>query len=116
MMYHAVCNRCLLDLGSIGLGASREEILVLLESKGVRVANVMVFMLARMCVGTSRYRRCASMREAPHIVDCASLIKWLYAQRGIWLPRDLILWLDLGSLVKLDELGKGDLVFTDGYT
>src|SRR5258708_13104510 len=72
--------------------------------------------IARSYIGKSVYRRCSFMREAPLVVDCASLIKWLYGQRGIWLPRDLILWLKLGTSILISELAKGDLIFTDGYT
>ena len=116
MTYHAVRDRCVIDFGSFDLGASREEILILLKSKGFQAVDVDIFALARLYIGSSIYRRCAFMREAPSVVDCASLIKWLYGQRGIWLPRDLILWLELGVPVQIDGLGEGDLIFTNGYT
>lgn len=116
MTYHAVHNRCVIDFASLSLAVSREEILALLKSRGFQAINVDVLALARSYVGRSIYRRCAFMREAPLVVDCASLIKWLYGQRGIWLPRDLILWLKLGVSIQISELAKGDLIFTDGYT
>src|SRR5258708_2331213 len=72
--------------------------------------------IARSYIGKSVYRRCSFMREAPVGGVLGSLIKWLYGQRGIWLLRDLILWLKLGTSILINELAKGDLIFTDGYT
>jgi cell wall-associated NlpC family hydrolase len=42
------------------------------------------------------------------------LIKWLYGQRGIWLPRRSIQQRALGQAVELHELREGDVVFTSG--
>ncbi len=71
--------------------------------------------MARKQIGVP-YKRCALLREAPHLFDCSSLIKWLYGFRGIWLPRSLLLWLELGRGVSKNNLEPGDLVFTSGLT
>lgn len=114
MIIHAVGNRCAVDLDSLSLPLSKQEILLLLEREGFCTLEIDMIALVREYVGRSTYRRCAFMREAPHVVDCASLIKWMYARRGIWLPRDLLLWIDLGMPVDLTDIRQGDLVFTDG--
>lgn len=76
--------------------------------------KVDIVALARQCISTSQYRRGARPSEAPAIVDCSSFIKWLYAQRGIWLPRRPIQQHELGETINLDELIAGDVVFVSG--
>jgi len=49
------------------------------------------------------------------VVDCSSLIKWLYAQRGIWLPRRSIQQRELGEKIKLENLIAGDIIFVSGF-
>lgn len=115
MEYRAVGNRCAVILDSLHLPTSREETLTILAHKGFRVVEVDLIALARQCIGTSQYRRGARLFEAPSIVDCSSFIKWLYAQRGIWLPRRSIQQRELGEAVNLDELLAGDVVFVSGW-
>src|SRR3989338_8780587 len=103
MEYRAVGNRCAVILNSLRLPHSREETLAILNHKGFTVVEVDIIALARQCIGTSRYRRGARPSEAPAVVDCSSFIKWLYAQRGIWLPRRSIQQRELGEAVNLDE-------------
>lgn len=116
MIIHAVGNRCAVNLDSLNVSLSRLEVLSLLEREGFRVLEVDMMALARSHIGRAAYRRCAFMREAPQVVDCASLIKWMYAHAGIWLPRDLLLWVDLGTPVDLADIAQGDLIFTNGYS
>ena len=78
------------------------------------MVEVDIIALARQCIGISQYRRGARPSEAPLVVDCSSFIKWLYAQRGIWLPRRSIQQRELGEVVNLDELVAGDAVFISG--
>ena len=42
-------------------------------------------------------------------------MKWLYAERGIWLPRRSIQQRELGEVVSFDELVAGDAVFVSGW-
>ncbi len=114
MLYHAVRGRCVLDFKSFCSEIPRQKVLMTLATKGFQPMYVDMFALARAHIGASSYRRCVLMREAPQVVDCASLIKWMYGERGIWLPRDFILWLDLGLPVEANIVA-GDLIFTDGY-
>lgn len=115
MEYRAVGNRCAVILDSLHLPTSREDTLILLSHKGFVLVEVNIIALARQCISTSHYRRGAKPSEAPAIVDCSSFIKWLYAQRGIWLPRRSIQQRELGEVVNLDELVAGDVVFVSGW-
>ena len=114
MEYRAVGSRCAVILDSLHLPISREEALAILNHKGFVLVEVDIIALARQCIGTSQYRRGARPSEAPTVVDCSSFIKWLYAQRGIWLPRRSIQQRELGEVVNLDELVTGDVVFISG--
>ena len=114
MEYRAVGSRCAVILDSLHLPISREEALAILNHKGFVLVEVDIIALARQCIGTSQYRRGARPSEAPAVVDCSSFIKWLYAQRGIWLPRRSIQQRELGEVVNLDELVAGDAVFISG--
>jgi len=115
MEYRAVSNRCAVHLPSLNLPISTEDSLVILENKGFKVLEVNMIALARSCIQTSTYRRGAKPSEAPTVVDCSSFIKWLYGQRGIWLPRRSIQQRELGIPVPINEVGAGDVVFVSGW-
>jgi len=114
MEYRAVRNRCAVILESLRLPISHEETLTILNQTGFKIIKVDIIALARQCIGTSQYRRGAKSSEAPSVVDCSSFVKWLYAQRGIWLPRRSIQQLNFGRITGLNELIVGDLVFVSG--
>ena len=115
MEYRSVGNRCAIILDYLHLPISREEALTELSRKGFTVVEVDIIALARQCIGTSQYRRGARLSEAPTVVDCSSFVKWLYARRGIWLPRRSIQQRELGEVINIDELVAGDLVFISGW-
>ncbi|OHA32242.1 MAG: hypothetical protein A3B09_02455 [Candidatus Taylorbacteria bacterium RIFCSPLOWO2_01_FULL_43_83] len=87
----------------------------MLTDKCFVLIEVDMVSLARQCISASRYRRGARLYEAPAVVDCSSFIKWLYAERGIWLPRRSIQQREFGKVVSLDELVAGDVVFVSGW-
>ena len=115
MEYRTVGLRCAVDLRSLTLPITDHEALGVLTARGFRVIDVDLVALARACVQSSRYRRGAHPSEAPDIVVCSSFTKWLYGQRGIWLPRRSIQQRAFGSHVPADAIAVGDLVFTSGY-
>lgn len=115
MEYHAVQNRCAVHLPSLNLPISTENSLAILEKKGFKVLEVDIVKLARSCIKTSICRRGAKPSEAPMVVDCSSFIKWLYGQRGIWLPRRSIQQRELGIAVPINEVDAGDVVFVSGW-
>ncbi|OGL72858.1 hypothetical protein A3F28_02835 [Candidatus Uhrbacteria bacterium RIFCSPHIGHO2_12_FULL_57_11] len=115
MLYRAVGNRCAVILDSLRLPISRQEILTILNHLGFVRVKIDIIAFARQCIGTSRYRRGARPSEAPTVVDCSSFVKWLYAERGVWLPRRSIQQRELGEVVALSEVIVGDLVFVSGW-
>ncbi len=107
-------DRCGVNFKTLGLPVSQDEALAVLIAKGFSVIDVDLMALARGCIGYSQHRRGARLHEAPHIVDCSSLIKWLYGKRGIWLPRRSIQQRQYGRVIQLEKLVSGDVVFVSG--
>ncbi len=60
------------------------------------------------------YRPNAATCERPRTFDCSSLIKWTFAQVGIWLPRFTHLMVNHGEQCSRDDVQPGDLLFTPG--
>lgn len=117
MEYRAVGKRCAIILDSLRLPmslASCDVMDILFVKKGFKMVDVDMVALARQCVKTSKYRRGALPSEAPAVVDCSSFVKWLYGQRGIWLPRRTIQQRELGDWVGREDVIAGDLVFSTG--
>ena len=115
MNYRAVGDLCAVDLEALRLPIPLEEAKRILCRKGFVVRDVDLLGLARSCVGVSTYRRAAKLSEAPSVFDCSGLTKWLYAQRGIWLPRRSIQQREYGEVVSLEEASAGDLIFSSGW-
>lgn len=67
---------------------------------------------ARQCVGL-RYRREALHTARPRTFDCSTLMQFVYAHAGIWLPRFTHLMVELGDVVA-PPYHPGDLLFTTG--
>ncbi len=114
MEYRAVGRRLAVDIDSLHLPISKEEILSILVTQKFEALQVDIVSLARMCIG-SKYKRGARLVEAPETFDCSSFIKWLYGQCGIWLPRRSIQQRELGERIELSEISAGDVVFVSGY-
>lgn len=115
MEYRAVGNRLSINLTELQLPISNREIINLLFKKGFKILEVDLASLARQCIEVSKYRRGARLREAPAVVDCSSFTKWLYGQKGVWLPRRSIQQRKFGLVVEVDEIVAGDLVFVSGH-
>lgn len=113
MYYRAVGNRCALDLSSIPLDpcVSRR----VLEQLGFEILKVDIVLCAQKCIGNSVYKRKASYRDAPEVLDCSSLVKWAWGLRGVWVPRLSIQQSLYGMEVSMDALEPGDAVFTSGF-
>ncbi len=114
MEYRAVGTRCAVSIDSLGLPISVEKSLAILISKEFKILEIDLIALARQCTKTSKYLRGAKPSDAPAIVDCSSFIKWLYGQRGMWLPRRSIQQRKLGIPVTLEDIYSGDVVFVSG--
>lgn len=112
--YRAVNDRCAVNLDALNVGITKEKILALLENKGFQAIDVSLEELARACIGNSQYKRGSRLTHAPEFFDCSSFTKWLYAERGIWLPRRSIQQSIFGVRVALENIIGGDLIMTSG--
>lgn len=115
MEYRGVGNRCAVSIDLLRLPIPKNKVLSLLIEQGFAIVDVDIVALARSCLGMPLYRRGARFSEAPATVDCSSFIKWLYAKRGIWLPRWSIQQHEHGEAVELDRVVAEDLIFTSGW-
>jgi len=91
-------------------------VLELLMEKGYRPLKIDVIEEARKCLKKS-YRRGASLRLAPDVFDCSGLMSYVFAKKGVRLPRFAIDQLHLGpghSVARLEDTQAGDLIFTRG--
>ena len=114
MEYRVVKDRCAVDMEALELPITNQEALRLLHTLGFKEIVVDVIQLARDCIGTSKYRLNVKPSEAPGIINCSSFVKWLYGQRGIWLPRLTIQQRKFGDDVTDQPMIAGDLVFASG--
>ncbi|TSC56149.1 MAG: hypothetical protein Greene071421_479 [Parcubacteria group bacterium Greene0714_21] len=74
-----------------------------------------VISLALNLVGSAVYKFVAQIDEAPHVVNCQTLIAWIYRQCGTTVPDLLSEQLYCGIPVEsLHTAQKGDWVFTKG--
>lgn len=115
--YRAAENRCAIDFHTLQLPMGDDEALSILERRGFRKLDVSLTALASDMLKTSMYKRNCQPYEAPDFVDCSSLMQWLYAQKGISLPRHPIDQRDQALLAvpwSCDGLAEGDLIFTTG--
>lgn len=115
MEYRAVGNKCAVVFEDLELPVNLEEAIAILKKIGFRVIDVDFISLARSCIGKSVYCRGALPQKAPKAVDCSGFVKWLYGEKGIWLPRRSIQQRDVGHIVNVSNIKAGDLVFTSGY-
>jgi len=113
--YRAVRNRCAVNLLELKIPFDPIDIIQFLHSIEFKLLNVDIIALARERIGKAEYRRGARPSESPDIFDCSSFVKWLYGQKGIWLPRRTIQQSVMGEEVDPSNLKAGDLIFTSGY-
>jgi len=112
--YRAVKNRCAVDIDALALPLEKTDVINLLRTKGFKIAEVDMVAIARERCILSTYRRGARLSEAPEVVDCSGFVKWLYAQKGVWIPRRSIQQREFGEKAVLAEVAAGDLVFSSG--
>ncbi len=114
MSYHAVGKRCAVNLEELNLPVSASEALCVLRSLGFKEVLIDVVSLARGLIPFAVHQRGVHYREAPSTVDCSGLIKWVYGQKGIWLPRLAIQQRTQGKEVTMQEVCAGDVFFISG--
>lgn len=116
--YRAVGTRCAVDIGELAqaLNLPEDRVACLLAQNGFDMCRADPVPWARRLVDRAHYCRAAPFELAPQAVDCSSLIKWIYHQCGIWLPKLAVQQKRFTAAhpVKLDDLRAGDLVFRTG--
>jgi cell wall-associated NlpC family hydrolase len=113
MHYRAVKNRIACRFSSLKLHCSEQWFGAFMESLGCSQVEVDIYSEARKFVGNSEYRLEALMDEAPRVFDCSSLTKYLFGQKGIWIPRLSVQQRAFGRFVNKPR--PGDLCFTKGF-
>ena len=112
--YIATHFRCAIDFSVLGLNISQQEALEILAEKGFCYVQADLAEIARKEIGASIYEVGALPNEAPGIVNCRTIIKWLYSKKGVWLPAHMS---GLGISVSPEDLCEGDLVYvTDPHS
>lgn len=114
--YTKAGNLCAVHIPSLQLPIPETEAVAILERLSFEVIHTNLVQQARNQVGKARYRRGARMDEAPEIFDCSSLMKWIYAEVGIGIPRRSIQQRDYEGAIVANPttLVAGDLIFTKG--
>lgn len=116
--YRAVGTRCAVDIGELAqaLNLPEDRVACLLAQNGFDMCRADPVPWARRLVGQANYHCDAPFNSAPLLVNCSSLIKWVYHQCGIWLPKLAVQQKRFTAAhpVKLRELEAGDLVFRTG--
>ena len=116
MTVRSVGNHIAVNFNSLNLPVSNEQALEILKGKNIQPIEVDILSLAKNLVGKARWKLPSRQWEAPHFFDCSSLTKWLYGQKGIWLPRRPLQQFEFccqyGSIHELSEITEGDIVFT----
>ena len=112
MIYGSADSRCVVDYSVLQPLLSRQHVDAILTRYGFKPISIDLVNFARDYSERARYRRGVSIQKAPTIVDCSSFMKWLYAQRGIWLPRYAIQQRAyIADSIEREQLQSGDLVF-----
>ncbi len=99
----------------LGLKIEKEKAYEILLEKGFTFEKKNIAQVIMLCLGKP-YKRGSkiSWDTIPETFDCSSLVKWIYGQLGIWLPRISIDQFFYGEEIDLINLKPGDLVFTEG--
>lgn len=114
LLYRPVHGLIGVDFSLLDLPISQEEALAVLKKDGYEdMPTRDILVDARACKdGASLYRRYASINQAPEIVHCATFIRWLYGNLGIWLPKTAFLLREYGMMVQEGDHQVGDLIFS----
>ena len=126
MEYQAVGNRIGVDFISLDLPIPKDEALDILEKSNIRRIEVNIHDIAKELVGKAQWKLLSRQWEAPYFFDCSSLTKWLYGQKGIWIPRrSRVQFHFCGQSMEIDKETRlvdvwdtetGDLLFTDSVS
>ncbi|MDF1496681.1 MAG: NlpC/P60 family protein [Patescibacteria group bacterium] len=113
-MFRAVGNRCAVNLRKLNLPIPIELAKNILQSRGFELIQIDLIETAGSCIGKAKYKLGATQYQAPHIFDCSSFTKWVYAQSGIELKRRTIQQFEQGLPIPIQKIRAGDLIFKTG--
>ncbi len=116
MIYRAVGNRCAVNLKDLKLPISDLAAIQVLRHLGFEVLEVDLLSTAyKIITSKPLFKKVALIKEAPEVMSCSTFIKWVYAQKGIWLPTRAIQQYLFGKTVRHEETKAGDLLFVSGW-
>jgi cell wall-associated NlpC family hydrolase len=105
---------CLADVGNWHLGGTTTEYMQIIAELGFKIESPEIKVLLNSAICFGKYQRGATPLLAPAVVDCSSLVQWLYSRLGVNLPRYAIEQRKWGWDVTHQCLKEGDLVFAKG--
>ena len=116
MNYRAIGNRCAVNFKKMKLPVSELVATQVLKHLGFEVLEVDLLSVAHEIIASKHtFKKVASIKEAPETISCATFIKWIYAQKGIWLPTRCIQQYLFGKTIPYLEAKAGDLLFVSGW-
>lgn len=114
--FHATKGRVAVHLDSFQLPITHEEAIDILTQKGFILIDVQLDKIADSLKRKTDYRRGATFSETPHVFDCSLFVKWIFAQRGILIPRRTIQQLRFGESVEFEEIKPWDILLFESRT
>lgn len=115
-IYRGVGNRIAINILDLGNNVSIEKAFSILKENGINEIEICMLSIAKELVTKAQWKLRSGQWEAPLFFDCSSLTKWLYGQKGIWIPRRPIQQFEhckkSGESISLEHAKQGDLMFT----
>jgi len=110
--FHSVNNKITVDFRKFDLPISQSQALKILHQHGFEFLTVDLVSQARQLIGVSKYKLDAPRSAAPSMVNCSSLMEYLFGLRGVELPPLSVYQAACGESMHLEHVGAEDLVFT----
>ena len=113
-------DMCAAIFSRLELPISDDEALKILIDRGFSINSFDLLSIAKNRIGSTTYQRGAALWDAPQVLDCSSLIWWIYRQNGISLPRYSLnqrqasVATGIRTETDLTNLRVGDLIFVKG--
>ena len=116
MIYRAVGNRCAVNFEDFNLSISNYKAKKILEDLGFKFLDKDLMLIAEELIKEKpQFKKLALPSEAPSVVSCSTFTKWLYGQKGIWIPHRAIQQYLFGEEIEIDNTQTGDLIFISGW-
>lgn len=114
--YRSVNGRCLVSWQTFrGFEMPRAKVIEQIEAQlGFVPIEVDLIEEARSLVGTGEFERRVEESKAPQVINCSSLMAYLFGLLGVDIPRFAFTQRDFGQSVYFHKMEAGDLIFTSG--